>query len=792
MQTLESARESLNRHQLTGLEDEFYLQLALENWTSNEEHHEISLKPLAESLMGNHGDSWLRDFVHLRQPAAASRGLLAAIRANHSGDATNALKLGKQAEIDYQRASNLAGVLRSRFEQVYALRRLSKPSECVRLASSLAPQSIRHHYSWIAIQTTIEQASCEGMSGHPDVSWSLAADARLRAEKAKYNILRLRTLGLVGNLDALEGRSDASWKNNGEALDFFWRGVYPDDRGFQLYYNLQVDAERNQAVYLALVLQRETLKMIAGRSRFDFESMAHFRLAGAAQSAGDLRTAQQELRLYQELLAKLPASSAKDLYAAYCEVGLARLSLQTGSKDEASAHLNRAAPVSTSTQNLLLRLEYLKVAAEVARAGHQAGEELIHLRAIQALANSGFGSLRSPVDRWRWRRVTEQAYRRLLEMEISSTHSPVHALGIWELYRKLASAPELPGKEPTALDALEGIVQTRLASFHQTSLVTFAVLSESVVAWTSDDRGVREFKLPVRPSDLRREAQRFYALCSDPNSPIEKVNASGARLYEWLIAPLEQGLGKERELAFEPDGFLSLVPWAALLQPDGTYLGRSRAIRIHSGLFADVTLYPKGPIGKVVMAIPDSLQLNGQDFPRLTHAGEEAEELSSLHPGATVLRGDTVTVSGILDSLQEADIFEFAGHAITRDHGGELVVHARDGAGILSASSLSGVHLRKTRLVVLSACSTAAEHDADRDPGGLVRAFLNAGAGSVVATRWDVDSKSTARFMREFHSSLSAIASTTAALRFSRQKLCLKIETAHPYYWAGIEIFSAH
>lgn len=733
------------------------------------------------------------DFLRSKPSAAANALLLNAIEANHEGKADRALHTAALAKQAYRHSGNQAGVLRSAFEEVYALRRLSQSSQCLRLAPKVAETSSRARYRWIEIQTILEQGSCAGMTVDADAAWALAEKGIKIATKAKYQILYLRALGLLGNLDTLEGRSDASWSNNEGGLEHFWQNSFPDERAFQFYYNLQVDAEKNGAVYLALTLQRETLAMIAQKARFDFEAMAHFRMAGAAQAAGDMSTAHQEIALYKNLISKLGASNAKALYEAYCEVGLARLALQSGSAEEAKEHLKRADPVVLRTKNLMLQLETLKTKADLDRFSRNTMDEQTDLGKIMDIADEGFKSLKSVTDRWRWRRVTEEAYRRLLEIELSVPHSPAHALGYWELYRQMESAPSLPLMASAAPAQIVHLAEERALRWQDKTLVSYAVLSTSIVAWVADSRGIREFKLSVKPTELRTESLRFYSLCSDQHSPIAKVNGSGSRLYDWLIAPIEHDLSADREIRIEPDGFLGLVPWAALRSRDGTYWGSRRIVAISPGLFAGSIETPEsGPAQNVTIAIPNSLRLNGQEYLQPINADEKAAQLAELYPGMKELRGNVVNVTNIVKELPQADIFEFAGHAVTREHGGELVVQGENGAEMVSGGKLATLRLRRTRLVVLSACSTGSGRDVDRDPNGLVRTLLNAGAGSVLATRWDVDSDATAKEMEQFYRSFKAGAAKSQALQAAREGVQAKYGLAHPYYWAGIELFSAN
>jgi CHAT domain-containing protein len=103
-------------------------------------------------------------------------------------------------------------------------------------------------------------------------------------------------------------------------------------------------------------------------------------------------------------------------------------------------------------------------------------------------------------------------------------------------------------------------------------------------------------------------------------------------------------------------------------------------------------------------------------------------------------------------------------------------------SGVLYASEIAGLDLSRTRLVVLSACDTGVG-DLESGDGvfGLKRAFLTAGAQSVVTTLWPVASAETTELMRSFYQSLTTSASRSKALRES--KLQLMKTHSNPYYW---------
>jgi len=100
------------------------------------------------------------------------------------------------------------------------------------------------------------------------------------------------------------------------------------------------------------------------------------------------------------------------------------------------------------------------------------------------------------------------------------------------------------------------------------------------------------------------------------------------------------------------------------------------------------------------------------------------------------------------------------------------------------------------RLVVLSACRTALGPVEGDGVIGFARAFLSAGARSVVATQWDVSDRVSYEVMREFYARRARGASNSRALRGAQLAVlrALRAGTIHadgaalpetPRLWAG-------
>ena len=150
-------------------------------------------------------------------------------------------------------------------------------------------------------------------------------------------------------------------------------------------------------------------------------------------------------------------------------------------------------------------------------------------------------------------------------------------------------------------------------------------------------------------------------------------------------------------------------------------------------------------------------------------------------------------------NLSNFDVIEFATHAVEVHindtvQGPALVLAEVDRQfpqkdGLLTSREIEKLRL-DSPLIILSACDTAATSNVGRQPySGLASAFLFAGAKSVVATHWPVESVSSARIVTGMfrHLKDDEERSIAEALRLSMVELADSTTEAifnHPAFWA--------
>jgi CHAT domain-containing protein len=277
-----------------------------------------------------------------------------------------------------------------------------------------------------------------------------------------------------------------------------------------------------------------------------------------------------------------------------------------------------------------------------------------------------------------------------------------------------------------------------------------------------------------------------------------------------LLAPVAHLLPDASTLIIVPDDVLFSLPWGALRWGDWTrYLSETHAIAVQPSASVYVRLRGRPSRGAareraLVVANP-SFDSRGASLPFLPEAEVEARELGRLMPGSRVLLGPEANETAVRRAMGEFPVVHFATHGrVDTERPGQSSLLLAGEKGILEESALSplspedgvlsGLEVLETSLqpgalITLAACETV-RGPQRRGEGvvGLARAFLQSGAGTVVATLWPVEDRATRELMVRFYEELGSGRSAAAAL--SRAQAGIAQGRAgetrrYPYFWAG-------
>lgn len=742
------------------------------------------LAMLAHALQVEHRDAWLSDFLGSPSSRIANALLERAIHANNTGTFQSAYQLSASAETIYRARRNDAGVGMSRFQKIYALHRQARSNQCIKIASSDFLNFLRfHRYRWLEAATLIESSICQSMTSNFDGAELLIKTAHRSARHDGYAVLAMRALGMEAAFTTAEGRLSDSWQTDWHGLSQFWSSTSPGERGFQFASDLSLVAEAQHMYYFAAIALEEGLNMLGAEEHPEIQAVARSHVAQLFSAVGDLSKANRELLSSIAILRRLPSGPATNNYEAAANISLAHLDLRLGNPASAEVRLNRIIPLINAAGTFTIPMDYFEAEIQLQETRGDRIQERRFLRQALALGAMGERHLKSETDRWYWGQQMTRLYRRVVELNSSPGTDAALTLERWRSFQKQLHLQPSPTRNSAGDGEAHGRIPPR------TILVTFMVGPSGIHVWGESRGHVVEEVISTKPEHVRYEVKRFLALCSDPSSSIKKVKRSGSRLYEWLLAPVfaKIGVRGSRIIEIEPDDFLASIPWSALSGSDGSFLGEKYIFVNSSGSPAgQETGWPQ----PVLLVDPGASSFNGSNYPTLPDAEFEIEQLASVIGGSTTLTGKNADAARILHDLPAAGTFHFAGHALSRWNGGELLTHGTYSSGMITAAQIRALRFRKPSLVVLSACSTFSDLASGNSPDGLVTAFFEAGATRVIATRWEIDSSAAKELMAAFYSELRNGSSIAAAIAHAKRFIAKNTATAHPYYWSSFDLFA--
>jgi CHAT domain-containing protein len=433
---------------------------------------------------------------------------------------------------------------------------------------------------------------------------------------------------------------------------------------------------------------------------------------------------------------------------------------------------------------------------EVQLDRHREVEAEQALRPALALAEQSLASLRSEAERTSWRKEAAGAYLALIQAELAQGRES-DALDSYEWY--LGASQRGTGERNVRSSLISppvrSLVASRLPLLAQETVIAYAALPSGLGIWAYDDRGIHARWIPKPTDELEELTNRLHALAADPESNPSALRRDAHKLYAALIAPVEQYLTPGRTLVIETDGWLSDVPFEALLDSTDHYLIERAAIVYSLGQESDARLRTDAPVSSdsPALVVASAASSQAQELVPLPDVSREADAVAALFKSPQTLKGGQATLAIVKNDLPAAAVLHFAGHSLSSaGHAGLLLDSggmAKDTLSLLDPDALRRTDLRHLRIAVLSACGTASGSGGSSGLDSVTDALLRAGVPHVVASRWAVDSVATQGFVKDFYHGALSGQLVSEALRESARTMLANPRTAHPYYWSA---FSAY
>ncbi|XP_078357898.1 uncharacterized protein LOC144642725 [Oculina patagonica] len=254
-------------------------------------------------------------------------------------------------------------------------------------------------------------------------------------------------------------------------------------------------------------------------------------------------------------------------------------------------------------------------------------------------------------------------------------------------------------------------------------------------------------------------------------------------LYDLIISPIADLINGD-DVIIVPDGPLFFSSFAAFMDQHSRYLSETFTIRLIPTLtslqvMAECPEQYHSTNGALLVGDPwlGSVRIKGKSPNQLPNAKEEVEmigEILKIKP----LTDKRATKAEVLSRLSSVALVHIAAHG--KAETGEILLspnptqykRPKEKDYLLTMEDVKHANL-KAKLVVLSCCHSGRGDIKAEGVVGIARAFLGAGARSVLASLWAIDDEATLKFMEQFYQHLvtgeSASKSLNQAMKWMRE-----------------------
>ena len=283
--------------------------------------------------------------------------------------------------------------------------------------------------------------------------------------------------------------------------------------------------------------------------------------------------------------------------------------------------------------------------------------------------------------------------------------------------------------------------------------------------------------------------------CKPLISQQDDESATLKTLYDLVIAPFSDLINGD-ELIVIPDRASFLIPYAALMDQQSRYLSETLRIRLVPSLtslrlLAECPERHHSTSGALLVGNPwvETVRIkDNKPFPLLPGAEKEAKmigQILKIEP----LTGKNATKNQVLSRLNSVSLVHLAAHGCRET--GEIILspnvadakRPKEEDFLLTKADVLGVQLR-AKLVVLSCCYSGRGEIKAEGVVGIARAFLGAGARSVIASLWALSDEATLEFMKHFYEHLVEGKSASKSLHQAMKWMRKSEEFNAVQYWA--------
>lgn len=661
-------------------------------------------------------------------------------------------------------------------------------------------------------------------------------DRRLRIRALFQNVLIYREIGqfdksgefLQKCFEVLEGFSA------GESIRLYWESILRHAQGEEMLRSR--DFERaTEVLARSTALDQILSSRVDGmgpseRYRVNIRPLAIYHLHSLVRAYQGAGKADEALKSIQQAIELMKTSGITHASEGDFYVSLGEIHRDKNEPDEALANFRYALALAEKHERPFgIRLAAIRIGDLLVHRG-QPGEALPYYEKAIAQVESGRSAIESGEYRQSFFELELEAYVKMIDA-LWTAGDPKKAFDYNELARARAfldllgsrkitgEAGGLSSKDPRS-NALKTVTPLKLKEVQallrpNQSLMQYFVGPDAMFLWLVEREQVNAWRVSVAQAELEDLVEALRRAVAELK-PVSEYKRHANHIYELLIGPALPHI-RGTHMIVVPHGVLHSLPFQLLQSADGRYLIQDYAISYPSS--ASLLRFTAGGRRRSDARLLAFGNPNlGDPHRELPFAEQEVKRIAALYPRSMLLIKDQATERKLKGLSSRFDIIHLAAHAELRrnDPLSSAILLSRQGQedGRLEIKEVLQMSL-KADLVVLSGCETGlGELSRSDELTGLTRAFIYAGAPSVLATLWKVADDSTADLMVSFYRNLKTMPKAEA-LRQAQLKMIQRngsrellarrgvggiaplgkgpapesfsstsLSTSHPYFWA--------
>ena len=328
----------------------------------------------------------------------------------------------------------------------------------------------------------------------------------------------------------------------------------------------------------------------------------------------------------------------------------------------------------------------------------------------------------------------------------------------------------------------------------KSTLISYSLLDNELYIITVTYSKSNVYKVKINQNFKKDLLDFTKNLYEAPQGVKYKSQDISARLYAQLITPIESEIKDKTRLIIIRDVELNFLPFEVLAKLKDDYLLKHFAI---SYAYSTALLFQKKNTDlhqKMILFAPFANISNLKNIVRdnqLQALPATEQEIRKI--GGDILLNENATKQHFMEQYRDAGIIHFATHAVTNDleSNRSFIAFYPDNQGFkLMTEDLYNLDLRKSQLVVLSACKTG-YGQLQKGEGiiSLARAFAYAGCPSVMTTLWNAHDEASAFLSERLYEHLKAGLPKDEALQKAKLDFlnsAIGKRYPHPHYWANL------